>query len=258
MMKGRQVNHDVFALLADYVQQVSQDKFGKVNPAESDLKVKTMAEWNAWIKSKQDALKGLYTGSGDSLAFNGQFRIIAYNKVTQQINMWFNANTRNMKYAVHQMANRAVDYTFKREQSKYWTFVMAANEGNPFFCSEGKLTEPNCKRIIGYSISQRWLQGPRKLIFDRGLDAGHEDYLYYALLRNVKDEIEKVELEKNSGMAVGRFRALFPKDRTLWKYKCGVMSHTAFPWWTSQRYSQEQAGSPYLNHDVYDLISDFV
>lgn len=113
--------------------------------------------------------------------------------------MWFNANTRNMKYAVHQMAMRAVDYTFKREQSKYWTFVMTANEGNPFYCSDGNMTEPYCKRIIGYSISQRWMQGPRHLLFDRGLDAGHEDYFYYALVRNDKDEIERIDLEQNSG-----------------------------------------------------------
>lgn len=116
-----------------------------------------MAEWNAWIKSKQDSLKNLYKGSGESLAFNNQFRIIAYNKVTQQINMWFNANTRNMKYSVHQMAMRAVDYTFKREQSRYWTFIMTPNEGNPFYCSDGDLSSQYCKRIIGYSISQQWI-----------------------------------------------------------------------------------------------------
>ena len=176
--------------------------------------------------------------------------------------MWFNANTTNMKYAVHQMAMRAVDYTFKREQSRYWTFIMTANEGNPFYCSDGgldaDLSSPHCKRIIGYSISQQWIQGPRKLLFDRGLDAGHEDYVYFALLRNEKDEVEKMELEKNAGISVGRFRALFPTDRTQWKYKSGVMSHTAFPWWTSQRFSQELPGSPYLNHDVYDLITDYV
>jgi hypothetical protein len=70
MMKGRQVNHDVFVLLADYVQQINENKFAKANSAEADLKVKTLAEWNMWIKSKQEALKKVYSGSGESLAFN--------------------------------------------------------------------------------------------------------------------------------------------------------------------------------------------
>jgi hypothetical protein len=168
-----------------------------VNAAEADLKVKTLGEWNAWIKSKREALKSIYSGKGESLAFNNQFRIVAYNKVTQQINMWFNSNTRNMKYAVNQMAMRAVDYTFKREQTKYWTFIMTANEGNPFFCSEGDLNSPNCKRTIGYSVYRNWIQGPRRLLYDRGLDPNHEDYFYYALLRNDKGEVEKLDLEQN-------------------------------------------------------------
>ena len=32
------------------------------------------------------------------------------------------------------------------------------------------------------------------MLFDRGLDAGHEDYVYFALLRNEKDEVEKMEV----------------------------------------------------------------
>ena len=258
LMKGKQVNQDVYALLADYVQQVSEAKFAKVNPAEADLKVKTLPEWNAWILSKQEALKSLYSGKGESLAFNTQFRLIAYNKVTQQTSLWFNAKTRNMKNAVHQMAMRAVDFTFKKEQSKYWAYVMAANEGNPFFCSEGDLDSEICKRIIGNAVSQRWISGPLELLFDRGLDSGHNDYFYYALLRTEDGKVERMDLEANHGMAVGRFRALFPTDRTLWKYKAGVMSHTGFPWWTSQRFSAELPRSPYEFHDVYDLIAEHV
>ena len=84
MLKGRQVNHDVYVLLADYVQQVSAPKFAKENPAEADLSVRTLGEWNAWIKSKHDAIRSLYKGSNGTLAFSVQFRVVAYNKVTQQ------------------------------------------------------------------------------------------------------------------------------------------------------------------------------
>lgn len=229
-----------------------------MNPAEADLKVKTLPEWNAWILSKQEALKSLYSGKGESLAFNTQYRLIAYNKVTQQMALWYNARTRNMKTAVHAMAMRAVDFTFKKEQSKYWAYVMAANEGNPFFCSEGDLDSEICKRIIGNAVSQRWISGPLELLFDRGLDTGHKDYFYYALLRTADGKVERMDLEANHGMAVGRFRALFPTDRSQWKYKAGVMSHTGFPWWTSQRFSAELPRSPYEFHDVYELIAEHV
>ena len=36
------------------------------------------------------------------------------------------------------------------------------------------------------------------------------------------------------------------------------MTHTAYPWWTSQRFSAELPGSPYLHHDVYELIADYI
>ena len=100
-----------------------------------------------------------------------------------------------MRLAIEQMARRAVDYTFKREQGRYWAFVFSPKRGSPFYCSDGELTSPACKRVIGYAISQRWINGPRELLFDRGLDAGHLDSYFWALLRNEKDEVVRVNLE---------------------------------------------------------------
>lgn len=124
------------------------------------------------------------------------------------------------------------------------------------YCSEGDLTNPLCQKVIGYSTAHGWTEAPAGLV-DRTLDAAHPNSTFYALLKDDKGEITKLDLDRAQGAATAAFKALFPADRAAWKYKAGVMSHARRPWWTPVRESAELAASPFRFHDTYEMIVDY-
>jgi hypothetical protein len=243
-------------MLGNWLQKVKPEAFAQTNADEAALKIKTKSQWNADYNKKLEALKGLYSGNGDALVKNQQFRLIAYNKYRNYFQIWITPNVNNVRSAVDTMARRAIDYTYKREQ-KYWSFMMSPIYGNAFFCSEGELTEPLCRKMLGYAVTVSWIQGPYGIYFNRGLDNGNRNYTQFALLRTKDGKIERVDY-KPSTNELAKYRALFPNDKSQWKYTAGVLGHTGYPLFNSYKYTSESNSSPFRFHDCYDIVGEWV
>lgn len=67
-------------MLGKWLMKVKPEAFAQTNADEAALKIKTSAQWSTDYNKKIDALKGLYSGNGETLVRNQQFRLIAYNK----------------------------------------------------------------------------------------------------------------------------------------------------------------------------------
>lgn len=87
-------------MLGNWLQKVKPEAFAQTNADEAALKIKTSSQWNADYNKKLEALKGLYSGNGDALVKNQQFRLIAYNKYHNYFQIWITPNVNNVRSAV--------------------------------------------------------------------------------------------------------------------------------------------------------------
>jgi hypothetical protein len=86
-----------------------------------------------------------------------------------------------MKNALKKMSDSVIKNIIEKEEDKAYLF--GARETSPFYCSEGKLDNKICKRMIGHAIKTNILY-PNKKFVDRDIDNSDKGYNYVAYLRN--------------------------------------------------------------------------
>lgn len=94
---------------------------------------------------------------------------------------------------------KMTDSVFKNivELEEDKAYLFGVRETSPFYCSEGSLDKPICKRMIGHAIKTNLIYTNKKLI-DRNLDSSDNGFNYVAYLRNKKTKIiTKINLDSD-------------------------------------------------------------
>jgi len=130
-------------------------------------------------------------------------------------------------------------------------FFFSLREGGPIWCSEGKLTEKACRRMMGYAIRDQRLYLPREVTNPYASNSKSSKRGYMV----VSKEKEGGKVEKKFTREAGKSnqqRTEVIKDK---KYSLG------FRWWPHINWAIDSFKSEFrgreTNHDTYEFIAEW-
>ena len=110
-------------------------------------------------------------------------------------------------------------------------YLFGVRETSPFYCSEGSLDKPICRRMIGHAIKTNLIYTNKKLI-DRNLDASDNGYNYVAYLRNEETKkVTRINLDSDLKSSQKKYEKLFSSEDS--DYSTGIIGHTGINKWQS-------------------------
>jgi hypothetical protein len=217
-------NMDVYEMIAQYCQKKLK-AYAKVADDEAGAGLKTMKQYNDHLKEQNAKLRGLYTGDGPQLHRKHRFIVLSYYKQQMRFRKIYDAVHINFKQAMRSMTKAIFDKIIKPETDE--AYLMLVQDTVPFYCSEGKLTDAVCQRMLGYAVLTRSIFVPKKAI-DRGILPTSTAYRYVAYLKDSTGKLSKMDLPKDEAQARAQFKDLFKykKDAKV-QYVTGLLGHSA-------------------------------
>jgi hypothetical protein len=249
LLTGHERFQDSYAVYVKYWQK-EKELWTKSDVSEKTCGKQTKKDYDEEMAKKWGKLKELFTGSGDQLFKNYMFVAVTYHKRARYLSQIYMSNQNNLKKAFDGLIT-ATQRRINQPQHEM-AYLYLARETIPFHCSEGKMDDQLCQRMIGFALYKNWLYADKKMT-DRYINSGSTKYHYVAYLRE-KDggKIIKQALVKDQGKSKSRLDAIVGQFK---KYDAGVMGHTAIMGkWV---YPISQLKGSHKNFDVYELIAKF-
>lgn len=233
-------------MLAEYAADVGE--WDLKSQDEAGARLKTKAEWDAYLKEQFEKLQALNKGTKEPLFKPYTFVATTLGRTNHIFSQRLYQKHRNMKDAMTALIRSIYQTVIKRELDEAFMFMV--RETVPFYCSEGDMkADRTCQRMIGYAIVNKWLL-PDKSFVNSYLSSASRHYKYMAIVVDNNDNVQRVNLTKNYQQSVAQFKALMePEDS---QYKTGIMGHTAMNQW-GKRYSSFQGAQKDL--DCYRAIA---
>jgi hypothetical protein len=256
-LAGTEIRHDVYTLLAKWFISKNKDAFSKVKTDEKSLKIKTRVEWTTHLKESLEKMKKAYTGDREMTHKAKIFRLVEQNKFNLNHVQRSYLSTTNVRYAVDRLATIALNRfikTFEADGKKRFTWAIISQEGGPIYISED-MKSKDAQRLLGSCIIKNWMWAPKELsAMDGTIALGDPKYHYFALLKDDKGEITKMDLSLNLAAAKAQFNGMFPKNRNLWKHSAGLIGHTAKYGWRANVGKSAEPTNSWLYLDDVNMM----
>jgi len=226
-----QVNHDVWALYAEYAQKKFDLFKGEGNRDE-----KSAGSFYTTVKQlkekKQELIKKVkdsFKGSGDRLNRGSLLYYITYDKKYQKLSYGHWRTIYSMKTAYASLGTTLSNFVYSNYQQRYSediAWLIIDRFYGPQQCSEKEFSDPNCRIMLGYALRQQWCYA-HKNVTDIRLPANSEHYQYFTLTWNYEkpdSKVEKTFLGRNMANALkAQKRLVTGADR---KFTTAIMQHT--------------------------------
>lgn len=185
-------------MLAEYATEVGEwDLKGQ---DEAGARLKTKAEWDAYLKEQFEKLQALNKGTKEPLFKPYTFVATTLGRKNHIFSQRLYQKHRNMKDAMTALIRSIYQTVIKRELDEAFMFMV--RETVPFYCSEGDMkADRTCQRMIGYAIVNKWLL-PDKSFVNSYLSSASRHYKYMAIVVDNKDNVQRVNLTKNYQQSV--------------------------------------------------------
>jgi hypothetical protein len=229
--KGRTANYDTYELIANFVAE----EFGSYKtPAgtEKDLKLITLRELNLKKTNMRKKLLSLYNGSNSNLIKPSHFVIVFYDKRYNRIQQYALRYQSNMRQAINQMANDAIQFYYSRRHFDY-EFMLLSRKAGPLYCSASEdFADKDCARMIGWAVqtSPNFLEPPVNKPSKEapGLldDAKYSQPIYIALVRDTNNKVSRLNFTDNQATSTSQFKAMVGEGR---QYKSGMLFRNQNP-----------------------------
>ena len=207
-LKGRTANNDVDELIANFISE----EYTQSKPAvtERDLGLMTLKEYNMRKANMRRKLLSLYNGENSNLVAKSHFGLVFYDKRSNQIRQYGLRYQQNMRQAINQMANDAVQFAFSRRHFD-WEFLLASRKAGPLYCSasEKDFSHPDCRRMIGWAVqrSPLLLEPPVNAPPTCGLldDRKTAKPILIALVRDKEDKVSRLNFTNDLATSKKQF-----------------------------------------------------
>jgi len=211
---------DVNVLLAEYCQktlEIWKDDGGD----EKAAKLQTKKAYDDKLNEADKKLKGLFTGSGDTLFQKYTFTVTIMHKRSRKLSVAFNQQLWSMKNAMQKMNAWTYAHVHKSEQDYHYLYTI--KETVPLYCSEGDdFSAKPCQIMIGWALYHKHLLPSKKMV-DKRLTGARALYVAY-LVEKDGDKVIVKNLTQNKASATKVFLSLFQGEEQL--YKAGCIGHS--------------------------------
>jgi hypothetical protein len=185
---------DTYEMVAKYCQ-TELKAYDTEAADEKAALVKTMDEFNTYLKESNSKLRDLYKGTGELLARRHVFTVERYNKINYSRGHLHSITSQNMKHALNSLFSVIYSYKYRREIEDD-AFLIYVRDAGVLHCSEDDLKSPICRRMIGDALKTQRLYVPIKAV-DPTIPASSADHRFRAILKTAKGEISIFNLTKN-------------------------------------------------------------
>lgn len=150
-LKGRTTNYDTYELIANFIGEEFNAYKTPAN-TEKDLKLITLRELNLKKTNMRKKLLSLYNGENSNLVKPSHFVIVFYDKRANKMQQYAHRYQSNMRRAINQMANDAIQFYYSRRHFDY-EFLLASRKAGPLYCSASDdFKAKDCQRMIGWAL----------------------------------------------------------------------------------------------------------
>ena len=214
-------------LLAEYCQK-KLEIWKDDGVDEKGAKLQTKKEFDDKMTEADKKLKGLFTGSGDTLHQKYTFTVTILHKRSHKISVAFNQELWSFKNAMQLMNTWTFQHIYKSEQDYHYLY--SVKETVPVYCSEGEdFSKKPCQQMIGWAIYHKYLLPSRKMV-DKKLTGPRALYVGY-LVEKDGDKVIIKNLTQNQASSAKVFLSLFQGEEQL--YKAGCIGHSQKNEWHS-------------------------
>jgi len=186
-------------MIAKHFLSKNKDAFGTERTDEKALKIKTRVEWAAYLKEKLEGMKKSFEGDSSPTFQLEYYRLFSMNKYSNAPVQVWQLRTNNPRYAVDNLAQRAVKYFHvdraREDGKKVWNWVISSYKGGVIYASQDMKSE-EMQRLLGYMIIYNYMCAPKELV-DPHIPAASEKYHFFALLQEEKGDVIKMDLPQN-------------------------------------------------------------
>lgn len=239
-------------LIGEWIQS-KDDKYEKAEASEKALDLTLKKDHLEEVKKEFDKFKSLYKGNGDEL-FQADVFYVADMWLGRKLSRFSEHGNRNMRNEWNRVAQLLHNHFMVRKTYKDRVFLFSGRRNAVFWCSEGDLTKPECRTLIGYQMYEGRLYPDRKMR-DPTMAAADRRSFHYGLFRAKKDgKIVRFNFTNHRAASEKAYEAIW-KSR---EYETGVMAHTRDIWMNQPRSKINDKIAPnQKNWDVYEMIAEY-